>query len=234
MVFFIYGLLILVLLLVLGAVFVNTEPAKLLQVGRGIVIVIMAAVIAFLLFTGRFGLAIGAGMMLAGLLRGANPFARYPRREKGGEQASQVRTEWLEMRLDHESGEISGRVLQGVHVGRALDDLAMAEVKELYTNLLQDDPSSAQLLDSYALRRFGGDWRDGSDAASGEAHPPPPGGMSREEALEILGLDETADEEAIHKAYKQMICRVHPDQGGSSYLAAKINQARDVLLKEHR
>lgn len=233
MIFFIYGLLILVLLLVLGAVFVNTEPAKLLQVGRGIVIAIMVAVIAFLLFTGRFGLAIGAGMMLAGLLRGSNPFARYPRQEKGGEQVSQVCTDWLEMRLDHESGEVSGRVLKGAYAGRALDDLDFAEVKKLYTNLMQDDPSSAQLLDSYASRRFGGDWQDVSDAGRNDAHPPPPGGMSREEALEILGLDETADEQAIHKAYKEMIRRVHPDQGGSSYLAAKINQARDVLLKGH-
>ncbi len=234
MVFFIYGLLILTLLLVLGAVFVNTEPAKLLQFGRGIVIAVMVAVIAFLLFTGRFGLAIGAGMMLAGLLRGSNPFARYPRREGSEKQASQVRTDWLEMRLDHESGEISGQVLKGDHAGRSLDDIDFAGIKELYTNLLQIDPSSARLLDSYAARRFGGDWQDAGAEGGQDGHPSPPGGMSREEALEILGLDETADEEAIHKAYKEMIRRVHPDQGGSSYLAAKINQARDVLLKEHR
>ncbi|MEM6912679.1 MAG: hypothetical protein AAF511_01735 [Pseudomonadota bacterium] len=57
-----------------------------------------------------------------------------------------------------------------------------------------------------------------------------PGSMGRDEALAVLGLEGTPDEEAIQAAHRRMIVRAHPDQGGSDYLAAKVNEARQVLL----
>ena len=57
------------------------------------------------------------------------------------------------------------------------------------------------------------------------------GPMTRREALEILDLEEGAGEEAIRAAYKRLVKKVHPDQEGSRWMAAKLNQARDVLLK---
>jgi curved DNA-binding protein CbpA len=55
--------------------------------------------------------------------------------------------------------------------------------------------------------------------------------MSRSEALKVLGLEEGATEEHIRAAHRRLILQTHPDKGGTSYLAAKINEAKDVLLK---
>jgi len=57
---------------------------------------------------------------------------------------------------------------------------------------------------------------------------------TQEEALEILGLKAEASEEEIEKAYKKLMQKVHPDNEGSDWLAAKLNQARDLLLREKR
>ena len=54
--------------------------------------------------------------------------------------------------------------------------------------------------------------------------------MSRAEALDVLGLKEGATEAEIRDAHHRLIAGLHPDHGGSTYLAAKINQARDVLV----
>lgn len=54
--------------------------------------------------------------------------------------------------------------------------------------------------------------------------------MSRAEALDILGLEEGASEDEIEAAYKALIVKNHPDQGGTDWLAARLNEARDILL----
>ena len=69
--------------------------------------------------------------------------------------------------------------------------------------------------------------------ASGRPSPPPPrgsGGMTRDEALSVLGLRPGVDRADIQAAYVRLMQAAHPDRGGSDWLAARINQARDVLL----
>jgi hypothetical protein len=62
------------------------------------------------------------------------------------------------------------------------------------------------------------------------AEPPRQGAMSRAEALKVLGLEAGASESDIRAAHRRLIQQTHPDKGGTNYLAAKINEAKDVLL----
>jgi len=86
------------------------------------------------------------------------------------------------------------------------------------------DAESVTLLEAW-LDRERPDWREG------ETPPPRPDGpMTRAAALEVLGLAEGADEAAIRAAHRRLMQAAHPDRGGSDWLAARINEARDVLL----
>jgi DnaJ homolog subfamily C member 19 len=70
-----------------------------------------------------------------------------------------------------------------------------------------------------------------SRAESRGPNPPPRrGAMSRAEAFEVLGLQPGASADEIRAAHRRLILQAHPDKGGSNYLAAKINEAKDVLL----
>ncbi|TCZ65401.1 J domain-containing protein [Roseicella aquatilis] len=139
-----------------------------------------------------------------------------------------VDTATLSMRLDHATGRMSGTVRRGRQAGRELAALTLAELLALLADCRAADPESVPLLEAW-LDRVDPDWREKEAAA------PPPGGaaggkMTREEALAVLGLSEGADETAIRAAHRRLMRAAHPDQGGSDWLAARINQARDVLL----
>jgi hypothetical protein len=142
-------------------------------------------------------------------------------------QTSTVRTPWLEMALDHDSGEMRGTILQGTYAGTRLDELDRDTVVELYTT--SGDPETRRLLEAWLDRTYGADWRAAQDDAA-----PPPGrgttGMTRAEALQVLGLKDGATEEDIRAAHRRLMLQNHPDRGGSDYLASKINEAKDVLL----
>lgn len=174
--------------------------------------------------TGLFALA----PMLLGL-RGAMRRARAAQGPSPG-GASTVRSAWFEMSLDHDVGEISGRVVHGEHAGRDLDDLSEAELDAL-ASACAGDANSSRLLAAYMARRFGRAEPEGEDGFEGGGEPGGGDGvMGPEEAGQILGVDPAADKATINAAYKKLIALAHPDRGGSAYLAAKINQARDVLL----
>ena len=139
-------------------------------------------------------------------------------------QTSEVETEFLHVRLDHDTGEMDGAVLQGRHEGRTLRELGLPELLELLDECRADRQSMA-VLEAY-LDRVHEDWR-------GHRRPPPgrsPDGMSEDEARAVLGVGPDATREEIVQAHRRLMQRLHPDRGGSDYLAAKLNAAKDLLL----
>lgn len=174
---------------------------------------------------GLGGLAGGAGAAQGGALGGV-----------GGGQRSSIRTRFLEMTLDHASGDLEGLVLEGEAQGQRLSTLGLDQLLRLLERYRREDAQSAALLEAYLDRTQGNAWRqsDGDNTGPGgrrEGHQAPSGGvMNREEALAVLGLTPGADDATIRDAHRRLMQRLHPDRGGSDYLAAKLNEAKRVLL----
>ncbi|QQS55310.1 MAG: DnaJ domain-containing protein [Candidatus Competibacteraceae bacterium] len=148
-----------------------------------------------------------------------------------GPDQSAVTTRFLVMTLDHASGVMSGSVRAGRFVGRSLQDLILPELLELWREC-QSDPQSAAVLEAYLDRHVDAGWREQADIGrKGWTQATKNDHMDQAEAYRILDLQPGASHDAIQAAYRRLIQRVHPDQGGSSYLAARINQARDLLLR---
>lgn len=233
-------------LIVAGRWFVTADPKTLAKALKWVAGAVVLAVIVSLAVTGRLAWAV---MALPALLpwmararavhRAAKNFSRMSAGVMGGGagRTSEVRTRFLKMVLDHNSGTMNGEVIDGAHSGRRLDDLSLAELLDLLNACHLHDAQSAQVLETY-LDRAHPDWRERVQAAGagtgagagGAAAGPVPGGMSREEAYQVLGLEPGASDDAIKAAHHRLIANLHPDRGGSTYLAAKINQAKDVLL----
>jgi hypothetical protein len=146
----------------------------------------------------------------------------------GAAGESLVETPTLAMRLDHSTGRMSGTVRRGRHAGRELASLGLPDLLALLADCRAEDPDSVALLEAW-LDRLDPDWR-AAEAATPPPGAPPGGRMTREEALAVLGLAEGADAAAIRAAHRRLMRAAHPDQGGSDWLAARINQARDILL----
>ncbi|MEM9332072.1 MAG: DnaJ domain-containing protein [Pseudomonadota bacterium] len=145
-------------------------------------------------------------------------------------QSSTVRSAWLEMRLDHETGELDGLVLTGLQEGQLLSAMAESDLLDLYADL-NDDQESAALMEAYLDRRIPS-WRENADPreGSGQGSTAGSGPMTKEEAYQILGLVAGASTEEIRAAHRKLMKAVHPDSGGSTFLAARINEAKDTLL----
>jgi hypothetical protein len=187
----------------------------------------------FLGLRGQIGLALPLGAFGLGLL-GWVPFGPAGfsmRTKKSSGQVSRVRTAFLEMALDHDSGEMRGQILAGSHKGAALEAL---DVKTLVALLAEFDDESRALLVPYLDRRDAR-WREYAqgDAATGRVASGN-GKMSEQEAYQILGLEPGASANAIGRAHRALMKKFHPDQGGSTYLAARINEAKETLLRQHR
>lgn len=199
----------------------------------------LAAVLAV---TGRlhFLFALLAGLFP--LLRRVLP-SLLMRRAAGAAKAkpgnqSHVSSDILEMSLDHDSGTMTGNILKGPMEGRALADLGESEFLELLRYCRAQDEDSARLLETYLDRRFGDSWRADDQA---NAHEEAPGAganqganaggpLTESEAQDILGVEPGASREEIIQAHRRMMQKMHPDRGGSNYLAARVNEAKERLL----
>jgi hypothetical protein len=157
--------------------------------------------------------------MLGGL-RGQNGNA-------SGKQ-SEVSSRILRMMLDHDSGDLSGVVLEGTYRDWLLEELEREQLDDLMAFCQREDADSAQLLASYLEQRFPDDaGHTEHNSHGGTANA---AGVTRAEALAVLGLGEGASEEDIVAAHRTLIQKLHPDRGGNDYLAAKINEAKDFLI----
>jgi hypothetical protein len=157
--------------------------------------------------------------MLGGL-RGQNGNA-------AGKQ-SEVSSRILRMMLDHDSGDLSGVVLEGTYRDWLLEELEREQLDDLMAFCQREDADSAQLLASYLEQRFPDDaGHTEHNSHGGTANA---AGVTRAEALAVLGLEEGASEEDIVAAHRTLIQKLHPDRGGNDYLAAKINEAKDFLI----
>jgi len=148
-----------------------------------------------------------------------------------GGQTSSIHTRFLEMTLDHASGEMDGLVLEGPFQDRRLSALDLEQILDLLTLCRSGDAQSVAVLEAYLDRVRGGDWRERAGEA-GAAPPAADAALTPEEALAILGLEPGASEHAVRAAHRRLMQRFHPDRGGSDYLAAKINAAKRLLLDE--
>jgi DnaJ-domain-containing protein 1 len=136
------------------------------------------------------------------------------------------------MRLDHASGVMSGRVLDGPFKGRELADLSLDELLRMLELYREADAQSAAVLEAYLDRERDADWRAQDTGPRAGASPAKGERLTKAEAWSILGLEPGADAEAIRTAHRRLMQRLHPDRGGSDYLAAQINAAKRLLLDE--
>jgi hypothetical protein len=226
-------LLVALLLVLLGAamIFLRADPARLASGMRTLGPVLLALIGVTVLLVGRQGiggLILSAALAWYGSMRMKRPTTKL---EPG--KHSTVRTAALEMELDHDTGNLEGLVLAGRHEGKMLGTMSLAQLQQLYREL-PGDPESRQLLETYLDGRFPV-WRKDAEANGGEGLgvSPGSGAMTKEEAYKILGLEAGAAAADVRKAHRRLMQRLHPDIGGTSFLAARINEAKDVLLSNH-
>ena len=245
---FIIGLILLMLLLSAIKQFARLDAAAVARAVRNGAGVLGLVVAALLLLRGRIGFAaalaglaasfagwnkFGLGKFGAGWTNAFGPgwagFRTAGAEGPGGGRVSTARSATLEVRLDHDSGVMTGAVLAGAYAGRGLDAMSRPELMALGTELRRDDPDGVALLETYLDRRFAG-WRETDEGESQARRGAGGGSMSRREAYETLGLAEGASAEEIVGAHRTLMKKLHPDRGGSTGLAARVNQAKDVLM----
>lgn len=212
--------------------FVRVDPKIAAQVLRKSGGIAALAGAVFLTARGQVGLAVPlgfAGLSLLGWVPGMASLGK--RMNKSSGQVSRVRSDYIEMELDHDTGTMRGRILKGRMDGVTLDAL---DVPALMSLLPEIDEESRALLMAYLDRREPS-WREHADAgAAAGAGNVDSGKMTEEEAYQILGVQPGASAADIGRAHRALMKKLHPDQGGSTYLAARVNQAKDILLKRHR
>jgi hypothetical protein len=233
---FLLGVVVLILLLWAANGFSKADPKKAARVLRYIGGCATLLFAAFLLVRGEVGVALSVGAVGLGLLGWISlwPASFTGRTQKRAGQVSRVRSAFLEMELDHDSGTMRGRIISGRFEGTPLEAL---DVPTLVGLLGAFDSDSRDLLAAYLDRREPS-WRENAqgDAAAGRdrARAAPSSKMTEEEAYQILGVEAGASAQDITRAHRSLMKKLHPDQGGSTYLAARVNEAKEILLRRHR
>ncbi len=234
--YFILGLALLAGLILTARWFVSADPAQVAKTARWSLAAVAIVAGLLLIFAGRHILLAFLLPLLIPLLMRSRLLWRRMKAAAGPTpgQTSEVTTRYLRMILNHDSGEMIGEVLEGTFAGRRLDELDEAELLSLWGECRAADAQSAAVLEAYFDRILGEAWREaaGAGASGGGGSGPSGEGMSKDDAYAILGLEPGASGEEIRDAHHRLMQKVHPDHGGSNYLAAKINRAKELLLGE--
>ena len=225
-------------LLLTGRWYASAHPRTVIKVLKWTLVGLVVLIAAFFFVSGRLGWAMATLPALIpwffrvrSVARMAKTFSRMSQATKGAApgQTSEVETRYLRMVLDHDTGSMTGKVLKGDYAGWRVEEMTFEQLIGLLKVCRRDEKESARLIDAYLDREFD-NWRE--QAESQDSHGPFPGrNMKRAEALQVLGLQEGASEYDIREAHRHLIAGMHPDHGGSDYLAAQINHAKDVLLE---
>lgn len=232
MVYFFIGCAVLAALLFGGRAIANANPQRLADTMRKVGGVALFGLAGFLALRGALPLAIPLAAFALSLVAGGSGLGGFTgsgQKSKG--QTSHVQTERLEMELDHDTGYMDGKCLQGKFAGRTLSSMSEREVIELYASFEADGLKEAALMEAYLNWRVP-NWQEKTEQAKERTGR---GGFSRgrmsvEEARAVLEVSPDASAEEIRQAHRRLMMKLHPDLGGSNYLAARINEAKDVLL----
>lgn len=233
-------LLILGLGLLIGAIllsrwFVSADPRAMAKIVRVSGVAVAVAVVLFLTITGRWGIAVVVGSLLFPLIMNGRAVMNRLKAARGptAGQTSSLNTEYLSVALDHDTGDMLGTVLKGRYAGASLAELSFEQLLDLLMECRVADPQSSAVLEAYLDRSRGPEWRDaaaGADTSTGSASRSQGSQMTREEAYRLLGLEPGASDEEIKRAHRRLMMQFHPDQGGTDEIAARLNQAKDILL----
>lgn len=233
MIYFLIGLVTLGTFVLGARWYAQANPHDLVQGARTFVAVFSGLASTGLLLAGRFGLAfitLAAMIMAIRAIRRGRSGADPIDGGRGAGDPVEIQTELLAMRLDRATGEVDGTVRSGPYAGRGLESLGSAQLLDLLDEARARDPQSVSLLEAY-LDRAHPNWREaeaGARQGGGRAGGGEP--MDETEALEILGLEPGASPEEIRRAHRRLMAKLHPDRGGSTFLASQINRAKDLLL----
>ncbi|NIX77731.1 DnaJ domain-containing protein [Microvirga terricola] len=233
-----YGIAAVALVWWLSKVFMRSDTvavAKAVKIVGGVLALGAALVLGL---RGRIDMALLLGAFAAWALgwdglRFIGPWRKTSAGEPG--RFSRIRSAMIEMEIDHATGAVEGSVLAGAYIGRRLSALDQESLRRLYEECSALDPEGVPLLEAYFDRRFSG-WREDAqgDRDTRTRTQAQAGAMSKDEAYQILGLQPGASLDEVRQAHRTLIKKLHPDQGGTAYLAARVNQAREVLLGRHR
>jgi len=209
------------------------------QSQRLMMLAIGVSVLVALVLTGKLSWIIAAiGALLPLIPRGARLFLGlwptlkpYFQRYQQNHQ-SNMKSRYVCLQIDMLSGELRGEILAGEFAGRELQTLTLDELLQLLKKYKQDDAESAALVMAYLDRKHAGWVEHGGDGfKQGDSNFSMNSPMEIQQARDILGVSTLATKKEIIKAHKRLMQKLHPDRGGTDYLAQQINKARDILLK---
>lgn len=232
------GIAVLIGFLLFARWYTAADPKSALSALKWIGILLFLAVAGFFVFSGRLGWAfMGLPVLIPWLLRAravarvAKAFSRMSQARAGtpSGETSDVETRFFEMALNHDTGEMTGIVREGTFQGMEISGLTTLQLIELLSECRREDQDSTRVLEAY-LDRNRPDWHDFVDDPEPAQNSRPSSTMDHSHALQVLGLSEGATPEEVKAAHRKLIAGMHPDHGGSDYLAAQINQAKDILL----